>query len=87
MSLHDPPRSVEVEGDLRGCRGSIHPFGPTLYAEVVRQAVNSAVDHPRCPSIQPDEVDAIAITVYLLKPREDIDSLDQLDPAVLWRDG
>jgi hypothetical protein len=81
VSLHDQPQPGEVEGDLRGCRGSVHPYGPTLYAEVVRQAVNSAVDDPRCPSIQPDEVDDIAITVYLLKPYEEVQGLDELDPA------
>jgi hypothetical protein len=81
VSLHDPPRPSEVEGDLRGCRGSVRPYAPTLYAEVVREAVNSAVDDPRCPSIQPDEVDAIAITVYLLKPQEEVHSLDELDPT------
>jgi AMMECR1 domain-containing protein len=81
VSLHDPPPAGEAEGDLRGCRGSVHPYSPTLYAEVVRQAVNSAVDDPRCPSIQPGEVDDIAITVYLLKPQEEVHSLDELDPA------
>ena len=81
VSLHDPPRPGEVEGDLRGCRGTMHPYSPTLYAEVVREAVNSAVDDPRCPSIQPDEVDDIAITVYLLKPEEEVHSLAELDPA------
>jgi AMMECR1 domain-containing protein len=75
VSLHDQPQPGEVEGDLRGCRGSIRPYGRTLYAEVVQEAVNSAVDDPRCPSIRPDEVDDIAITVYLLKPQEEVHSL------------
>jgi AMMECR1 domain-containing protein len=81
VSLHDQPRPGEIEGDLRGCRGSLHPFGPTLYAEVVRQAVNSAVDDPRCPSVEPDETDDIAITVYLLKPAEEVHSQSELNPA------
>lgn len=81
VSLHDPPRPGEVEGDLRGCRGAMRPYSPTLYAEVVSEAINSAVDDPRCPSIQPDEVDAIDITVYLLKPEEQVSNLDELDPA------
>ena len=81
VSLHDQPQPGEIEGDLRGCRGSIRPFSPTLYAEVVRQAVNSAVDDPRCPSVEVDEVDDIAITVYLLKPQERVHGLDELDPA------
>lgn len=80
VSLHDPPRPGEVEGELRGCRGSIRPWGPTLYAEVVRQAVNSAVDDPRCRSVELDEVDRLDITVYLLHPEEPVHSLDELDP-------
>lgn len=80
VSLHDPPKPGEVEGRLRGCRGSIRPLGPTLYAEVVRQAVNSAVDDPRCEPVWLDEVDDIDITVYLLKPYEPVESLDELDP-------
>ncbi len=81
VSLHDPPRPGEVEGDLRGCRGSVHPYEPTLYAAVVQEAVNSAVDDPRCPSIEPEEVDDIDITVYLLKPSEEVPSLKAWDPA------
>ncbi|MEI2690802.1 MAG: AMMECR1 domain-containing protein [Anaerolineae bacterium] len=81
VSLHDPPRPGEVEGDLRGCRGNVWPDAPTLYAEVVREAVNSAVDDPRCPSVEPDEVDDVVIAVYLLKPYEEVQGLDDLDPA------
>ena len=81
VSLHDQPRPGEVEGDLRGCRGSIRPMSKTLYAEVVRQALYSAVDDPRCPSVELDEVDKIDITVYLLKPQERVHGLEELDPA------
>jgi hypothetical protein len=81
VSLHDQPRPGEIDGDLRGCRGSIRPYAPTLYDEVVQEAVNSAVDDPRCPSIRPDEVDDIAITVYLLKPAQRVHGLEELDPT------
>jgi AMMECR1 domain-containing protein len=70
-----------VEGDLRGCRGSIRPFSQTLYQEVVRQAINSAVDDPRCPSVTLDEVDDVDITVYLLSPYEPVHGVAKLDPA------
>ena len=76
VSIHDQPQSGEVEGDLRGCRGSIQPMSKTLYAEVVRQAIYSAVDDPRCPSVELDEVDDVAITVYLLKPQERVHGLE-----------
>lgn len=81
VSLHDRAEPGQEEGRLRGCRGSIHPTGPTLFAELVRQAVNAAVDDPRCESIWPDEADEIDITVYLLGPLETVDRVDQLDPA------
>ena len=81
VSLHDAPDPGEVEGRLRGCRGSIRPLGPTLYAEVVRQAVNSAVDDPRCPSVLPGEVDGLDITVYLLGRYEPVQGVAEMDPA------
>ena len=43
------------------------------------------MDDPRCPSVEPDEVDDIAITVYLLKPQERVHGLEELDPAALRR--
>jgi AMMECR1 domain-containing protein len=81
VSLHDRPRPGDVEGGLRGCRGSIQPYARTLYAEVVRQAINSAVDDPRCRSVTLDEVDDIQITVYLLSPYEPVQGEDELDPS------
>ena len=81
VSLHDKPAPGEVEGDLRGCRGSIRPTSKTVYAEVVRQAIFSAADDARCRSVEPDEVDEIEIIVYLLEPEEQVHSLDELDPA------
>jgi hypothetical protein len=81
VSIHDSPRPGEVEGDLRGCRGSIRPMSSSLYAEVVRQAIFSAVDDPRCPSVELEEVDDVDITVYLLKPQERVHGLEELDPA------
>lgn len=81
VSLHDRPLPGEVEGGLRGCRGSIRPYSQTLYQEVVRQSINSAVDDPRCPSVTLDEVDDIDITVYLLGPHEQVQGEDALDPS------
>lgn len=81
VSLHDRPLPGETEGDLRGCRGSIWPHSQTLYQEVVRQAINSAVDDPRCLSVALDEVDDVDITVYLLSPHEPVHGEDELDPA------
>jgi AMMECR1 domain-containing protein len=81
VSLHDRPGPDDVEGRLRGCRGSIQPFGDSLYAEIVRQAVNSAVDDPRCESIRPEEVDDLDITLYLLGPHQEVNDLKDLDPT------
>jgi AMMECR1 domain-containing protein len=52
-----------------------------LYQEVVRQAINSAVDDPRCPSVALDEVDDVEITVYLLSPHEPVQGEGELDPS------
>lgn len=80
VSLHDRPEPGEEEGRLRGCRGSLRPFGSTLCAEIVRQAINSATDDPRCEHLWPEEVDDVNITIYLLGPSEQVDNLDALSP-------
>jgi AMMECR1 domain-containing protein len=81
VSLHDMPPPGEVEGELRGCRGSIRAERPTLYAEVVHQALASATDDPRCDPVALHEVADIDITVYLLGPFEFAGGLRELDPT------
>ena len=81
VSLHEPAAPGQVEGSLRGCIGTIQPRETSVRREIARSAVAAAVSDPRFPPLQPGEVDALDVTVYLLDPEEPIDTPEQLDPA------
>jgi AmmeMemoRadiSam system protein A len=81
VSLHEPPPPGEADGPLRGCVGSYQPRERSLCREIAHSAVAAAFSDPRFPPLQPDELDDLHVTVYLLGDTEPVDSLDQLDPA------
>lgn len=81
VSLHEPPAPGEAEGPLRGCVGTYRPQERTLRREIVHSAVSAAMSDPRFPPLEPDEVDRLNVTVYLLGETEEVESLDELDPA------
>lgn len=81
VSLHEPAPLGQVEGPLRGCVGSIQAREPTIRGEIAHSAVSAAVSDPRFPPLQPDEVDRLDVTVYLLGDPEPVDSIDDLDPT------
>jgi AmmeMemoRadiSam system protein A len=87
VSLHTP-------AGLRGCIGTIAPTEPTLAAEIVRNAVQAATQDPRFPPVEPEELEALEITVDVLEAPQAISSLSDLDPKVYgvivtsgWRRG
>lgn len=91
VSIHEPAPNGE-EGPLRGCVGTVAPREPTLASEVARTAVEAATLDPRFVPLSPDEVDLIAIEVYLLGEPEPVGGLEELDPGrygviVTGRDG
>ena len=81
VSLHEPAGPGQVEGQLRGCIGSIRPREPSVRREIARSAVAAAVSDPRFPPLQPGEVDDLEVTVYLLGDPEPIAGPDDLDPS------
>lgn len=81
VSLHEAPRRGEEEGRLRGCIGSVVPSAPTFRDELAHVAVSAAMSDPRFPPLQPEELDGLDITVYLLGELEPISDISELDPA------
>ncbi len=81
VSLHEPPPPGEADGPLRGCVGSYRARERTLVREIAQSAVAAAVSDPRFPPLDPDEVDKLHITVYLLGDTEPVADLEELDPA------
>ena len=71
---------LKRNGQLRGCIGTIEPTQPSLAAEIISNAINSATEDPRFFPVTADELDGLEYTVDILGHPERIKSVDQLDP-------
>ena len=98
-ALMDPGATfttLHVEGQLRGCRGTLAPVHP-LAEDVVRSAFQAAFDDPRFDPVCEDELAAISLEVAVLSPLEQISFTDEanllsqlapgIDGLVMFADG
>jgi hypothetical protein len=74
VSLHT------VDGDLRGCIGTIEPVHKTLAEEIIENAISAATRDPRFPPVRAHELDLLDISVDVLTPPEPIASIHGQDP-------
>lgn len=72
--------SIKKHGQLRGCIGTIEPTKNNIAEEVIHNAVSASTKDPRFPSITPDELEDITISVDLLSPLEKVTDPSQLNP-------
>jgi uncharacterized protein len=77
VSLHT------LEGDLRGCIGSIQPVAPLVRA-VASSAVNAATRDPRFPPLRTHELASVNIEISVMGPIVPVASLDEI---IVGRDG
>jgi AmmeMemoRadiSam system protein A len=70
-----------VDGELRGCIGTIEPSRDTLAQEIVANAISAATNDPRFEPVQVDELSNLRYSVDVLFPPEKA-GLEDLDPAV-----
>lgn len=75
--------TLEKDGELRGCIGSIQAAMPLVQA-VSTSAINAAFRDPRFAPVMRDELDAIHIEISVMSPIEPVHSLDDI---VVGRDG
>ena len=68
------------DGELRGCIGTIEPVRENLAQEIIENAISAATHDPRFPPVQPDELDALDISVDVLTEPVPIDSIRDQDP-------
>ncbi|CAK0766784.1 conserved hypothetical protein [uncultured Gammaproteobacteria bacterium] len=87
--------TLEIEGELRGCIGSVATVNP-LVVDVVQNTFKSAMQDPRFGPLTVDEVPRIEITISILShPRplqftNEADLVERLRPEVdglILRDG
>ena len=70
-----------LDGDLRGCIGTIEPARETLGEEIIANAINAATRDPRFSPVTPDELANLRYSVDVLSAPEPA-SIEDLDPAV-----
>jgi AmmeMemoRadiSam system protein A/AmmeMemoRadiSam system protein B len=70
-----------LDGDLRGCIGTIEPVKDTLAEELIANAVSAATIDPRFPPVTADELSNLRYSVDVLRPAE-TSSIEELDPRV-----
>lgn len=70
-----------LDGELRGCIGTIEPAKETLAEEVVANAINAAMNDPRFDPVKGEELSDLRYSVDVLFPSEPAEMKD-LDPAV-----
>ena len=87
--------TLTIRGELRGCIGGLEPRQP-LIEDVREHAIAAALDDPRFPPVEEDELSRIQIEVSRLTPpllleyKDAADLLSKLRPhvdGVILRDG
>ncbi len=70
-----------LDGDLRGCIGTIEPEKNTLAEELIANAISAATRDPRFPPVRADELPSLKYSVDVLSQPELV-RLEDLDPNV-----
>lgn len=74
--------TLHMEGNLRGCIGTIFPTQDSLAEEIIENAISAAAYDPRFLPVTEKELARITCSVDVLMEPEDITSLEELDPSV-----
>ena len=69
-----------LDGELRGCIGTIEPAKDTLAREIIGNAISAAMNDPRFSPVGEDELPNLRYSVDVLRPAEET-VFDKLDPA------
>jgi len=70
-----------LDGELRGCIGTIEPAKESLAEEIISNAISAAMNDPRFDPVSEDELPNLRYSVDVLLPAEET-VFEELDPAV-----
>ncbi len=79
LSQHAAFVTLTKAGELRGCIGRMDYKHP-LWRNTLDAAKAAAVEDPRFPPVQPDEVPALHLEISVLNAPRDIPDASQFDP-------
>ncbi len=72
--------SLHKGQELRGCIGTIQPQQPNLAEEIIENAISAASRDPRFSPVDPEELEALSLSVDVLTEPVEIDSIHDQDP-------
>jgi len=70
-----------LDGELRGCIGTIEPAKESLAQEIIANSISAAMNDPRFDPVSEDELPNLRYSVDVLLPAEET-VFEKLDPAV-----
>ena len=70
-----------LDGELRGCIGTIEPAKESLAQEIIANAISAAINDPRFEPVSENELAHLRYSVDVLLPAEET-VFEKLDPAV-----
>jgi AmmeMemoRadiSam system protein A len=70
--------TLKKQGELRGCIGKMD-FERPLWVNALDAAIASALEDPRFPPVEPQELGGIAIEISILNPPEDLPRPEMFD--------
>lgn len=71
--------SLKIDGNLRGCIGTIGPAQENIAAEIIQNAVSAGMEDPRFDPVREDELTQLVYSVDVLFPPEEITSKAELN--------
>ncbi|MGL5379519.1 AmmeMemoRadiSam system protein A [Clostridium sp.] len=71
--------SLKINGELRGCIGTISPTTNSIAEEIIKNSISAALNDPRFSQVKKEELLEIDISVDLLYPAEKT-TFEDLDP-------
>ena len=71
-----------MDGELRGCIGTLSPAWPSLDREIIENAVLASTRDPRFPPMTRRELDDAVFSVDVLSEAEPVSDMNQLDPKI-----
>lgn len=72
--------SIKIDGQLRGCIGTIAPTQENLAQEIIENAISAGCRDPRFYPVNERELKDLEYSVDVLKEPEPVKSLDELNP-------
>ena len=71
--------SMKINGELRGCIGTISPTTNSVAEEIIKNSISAAINDPRFSPVRKDELLEIDLSVDVLYPAE-VTTFEELDP-------